>query len=201
MVIRPSVLTNVLVTAIALGVPASARNGNSLLRTALEHGTGSRQMLALLGSWSLVAIWGFLAVIRSRTTLHAAPGLPLVLVVQGAFRRRSFDLAHVRQVRLVTLSSGSTTRQVAVLLDVGGRVVATPPYHRGIWTRDDAVALLRTVDVTVAYEHRLSSPAEVEAAYPGSTTWGDRHPRATLALVGAAVVPAVLGLVWYFDLG
>lgn len=200
-VVRPSLLLTALVTAMTLGLPAASRHGNSLLNTALQHGTGSRQVTTLVAYGVGVLAWGVMAALRSRTTLRAVPGRSPELTVRTAFRHRVVDLSPVREVRLVTVASGSRTRQVVVLLDAKGRVVATPPSHRGTWTRDDAVDLLRSAGVTVVYEHRLSAVADVEAAYPGSTAWAERHPRACAALVCVAILPAIVGIVWFFELG
>lgn len=201
MTIWPSLTAIALATVLALSTPVSSRNGHTLLTTALEHGPDSRQMLALVLFWAGAVTWGVAAAIRSRTTLLTRPGRSPVLDVRTTFRRRTVDLADVRQVRLFTVASGSRTRQIAALLDSDGRVVATPPYHRGIWTRADAVDLLRGAGVSVAYEHRLSRPSEIEAAHPRTTTWADRHPAAVIALLAAATGPVVLGFVWFFDLG
>lgn len=200
MVVRPSLPLHVLVCVMAISIPTASRNSNSLWASALEHGPTSRQVLAIIAYWAAVTAWAVAAGVRARTTLHAEPGPPAQLTVQGAFRRRTLDLARVRQVRLVTLASGSATRQVAVLLDGDGEVVATPTAHRGVWTRDDAVALLRSAGVAVTYEHRLSGPAEVEAAYPGSTAWSDRHPRAVMVVALFPLAVAVLAGVWFFEL-
>lgn len=200
MVVRPSPTLHALTTVMAVGVPLGARNGHSLWAAAVAHGAGSRQVLAILAYWAVVAVWGVLAAVRARTTVRAGPDEPPQVVVQGAFRRRTVDLAGVRQVRLVTLARGTSTRRLAVLLDATGRVVATPAAHRGVWTRDDAVTLLLSAGVAVDYEHRLSGAAEVEAAYPGSTTWADRHPRALTVLVLMAIGVAVPAGVWFFGL-
>ncbi|GIG35037.1 hypothetical protein [Cellulomonas pakistanensis] len=198
---RPSRTRVVLVGALAAFVPAASRTrAPSVLEHALAAGPGSPQWLAVLGYEVLVVVWTALVLVRSVTTLTGAPGGPPVLEVRSAWRTRVTTLGDVRRVVLVTVAArGGTTSQRALLLDDGGRVVGAPAHSRGFWLREDTQALLRGAGIAVDWEHRRSDPRELEAAYPGSSLWTDRHPVLLTVLVVIGCLAGLMGLGWLLD--
>lgn len=200
-VVRPSRPQVLLVGAIAAGIPAVSRgSAQSLQDLALVAGPGGRHWLALVGYEALVVTWTALVLLRSMTVLSGAPGVPPVLEVRGALRRRTTPLGDVRRVVLVTVAArGGSTTQRALLLDGTGRVVTAPTHSRAFWLREDTRAVLRAAGITVEWDHRRSAPADLEVAYPGSSVWTDRHPVLLAALVAVGLIACLMAVGWLLE--
>ncbi|HYQ75749.1 hypothetical protein [Cellulomonas sp.] len=198
---RPSRPRVLLVAALAAVIPAASRTrAPSILDHALAAGPGSRPWLAVLAFEVLVATWTVLVLARSATTLTGTAGGPPVLEVRSALRRRVTTLGHVRRVVLVTVAPrGGSTAQRALLVDGAGRVVAPPTHSRGFWLRADTRSLLRAAGVAVDWDHRRSAPGELEAAYPGASTWTDRHPVLLAVLVAFGCLAGLMTVGWLLD--
>ena len=200
-VVRPSRARVLLFAAITAGIPTLSRgNAESLLDVALATGPGSRSWVALVGYEVLVVVWGALVLARSATTLTGGAEGALVLEVRTALRRREIPLVEVRRVVLVTVAHrGGATSQRALLLDEAGRVVAPPTHSRQFWLRADTRSLLGAAGVTVDWDHRLSAPRELEAAYPGASVWTDRHPVLLTVLVTIGCLAGLMAVGWLLD--
>lgn len=199
-VVRPARSTVLLAASMACVLPIATRGrAPSLLDRATEAGPGSRQMSAVLLYWGIVVLWTLAVLIRSRTSLTAMPGRTPAMVVQTPLRRRRVDLATVDRVVLATVGSGRSASRRVVLLDGADRVVGTPGVHRGFWTRPDARALLGATGITVSWDHRISRWRDLEARYPGASSWSDRHPVLLAVVVVAVCLAGILGVAWLFE--
>jgi hypothetical protein len=185
---------------LATAIPLASRNEVApLLARALAAGPASPQMIALVGYWTVVAIWTVLALARSAVSLSRAPSGSVVLTVRTALRRaRRIDLGATRCVMLVAVSLFGVTEQRAFLVNEAGRVLARPRHHRGLWQRDDAWVLLNAAGITVEWDHRLTRPRDIERAYPGALPWIERNGLVyVLAFVGGTAA-VVAGVGWLF---
>ncbi len=199
-VVRPSRARVLVVAVLAAGIPAASRRGPSVLDYALAAGPGTRTWVTVVAFEAIVVTWTVLVLLRSATVLTAVPGGAPTLEVRSALRRRRTSLGHVQRVVLVTVAPrGGSTAQRALLVDGAGRVVAPPTHSRGFWLRADTWSLLRAAGVTVEWDHRRSAPHELEAAYPGASTWTDRHPVLLAVLVTFGCLAGVMAVGWLLD--
>lgn len=188
--LRASWLTVAALVLISLVQPG--RHG-SLLITEVLAAPGSR---AALVSYALALVGVTFTLLFARTRLHLArvDEVSLLLVHQGMWRRRVVHLGPGHQVRLVAGPAGR-----ALVLAPDGSLAAVLRPYRELWRRDDVLAALRTAGVEVHHEHQLNRPAEIEAAFPGSTGWWDLRP----VLLGSLLVPLVVAgaflVAWFLD--
>lgn len=167
--------------------------GGSLLLNGLAAGVTSRRAVAsyVMGGCGLA----FVALLaRTHLTLERGAGGVARLVDQGVAHRTVVALADVRAVHLVRGRAGR-----GVLVGADGSCVASVAMFTRFWTRDDVVDALAAGDIEVVPVHRLTTAVEVEAAYPGSTAWLERHPAALRTIIVLAFVGAVLLLAWYLQ--
>lgn len=168
------------------------RHGSLLLTAVLRDPASRTSQLSYV-----LAVGGVtLTLLFARTRLHLArvDEASLLLVHQGMWRRRVVRLGPGHQVRLVAGPAGR-----ALVLAPDGSLAAVLRTYRELWRRDDVLAALRSAGVEVQHEHRLNRAAEIEAAFPGSTGWGERSP----VLLGSLLVPLVVAgaflVAWFLD--
>lgn len=163
----------------------------------LGPGRGSSpdpQRVALLVAvfWALTGT----LIVRYGTRTHVSARRPatgpLVLVVRGPLRGRAVDLSGVRTVRVIFLRTGRVPSPRALLLAADGTAVTSAVAPRDYWVRPEVRALLRDAGIATEFRSASLRPREVEAAYPGTTTWVERHPR-LLAFVLVVPVLVVVG--------
>lgn len=176
----------------AVSVVQPGRRG-SLLITALAHGPTSRvALLSYVLAFAGLTLAGLLA--RSSLALRAGGDGAPVLVHQGLRRRR---VVAVRDLGTVVTVNGPARR--ALLLARDGRLVAVVGVFAEFWRRGDVFEVLRAEAVRLEVENRVNSPAELEAAYPGSTAWVERT-RPRLAVVSVVVVLALgMAVAWALE--
>lgn len=140
--------------------------------------------------WTVLGTLVLLHHVRSHVSLRQRVDGGVVLVVRGPLRGRLVDLAGVCTVRIVWVRAGRVPLVRSLLLDEDGTVVASVRVSREFWVRQDVWSSLRRAGIRTGSAARAERARTIEAAYPGATSWVERH----LVLTAVTACPVVLVL-------
>jgi hypothetical protein len=144
------------------------------------------------------AVWAVLGTLvllhhtRSHVSLRQQVGAAAVLVVRGPFRGRLVDLTETRTVRIVRIRTGRVPLVRSLLLAEDDTVVASVQVAPDFWRREDVWAFLRRVGIRTEGSAGAQRARTIEAAYPGATSWFERH-RVLAAVVACPVILVLFG--------
>ena len=187
---RPPLMPMLVFGAVVLVQPS--RRGSLLLAGSAAGPTSRLAFLSYAIGAAGLLLTGLVA--RTHVTLGRGADGHLILFHQGFVHRRAIPLGAVHEIRLV---SGPAAR--AIFLGGNGTAVATVSAFTKFWRQDDVCVALRAASVEISHEHRLNRAVDVEAAYPGTTAWVERHPWGVAALVGLAAIGTVFFVAWLLE--